>query len=65
MRKSVVRRSELTDGAWERIVPLLPENGSRGKQWKDHRTVVNGILWKLRTGAPTCLKSMQASNSGG
>ncbi len=52
VRKAVVKRSELTDGAWERIAPLLPANGRRGKQWKDHRTVVNGILWKLRTGAP-------------
>jgi hypothetical protein len=43
VRKAVVGQSELTDGAWERIVPLLPENGRRGKQWKDHRTVVNGI----------------------
>ena len=24
----------------ERIAPLLPENGRRGKQWKDHRMVV-------------------------
>ena len=47
----MVRRGELTDEPWERIAPLLPENGRRGKQWKDHRTVVNGILWKLRTGA--------------
>ena len=23
-----------------RIAPLLPENGRRGKQWKDHRMVV-------------------------
>jgi transposase len=52
VRKAVVRRSELADGAWERVAPLLPANGRRGKQWKDHRTVVNGILWKLRTGAP-------------
>ncbi len=52
VRKAVLRRSKLTDGVWERIAPLLPENGRRGKQWKDHRTVVNGILWKLRTGAP-------------
>jgi transposase len=22
-----------------------------GGQWRDHRTVINGILWKLRTGA--------------
>ncbi len=34
------------------MVPLLPENGRRGQQWKDHRKVLNGILWKLRTGAP-------------
>jgi transposase len=30
----------------------LPENGRRGQQWKDHRKVINGILCKLRTGAP-------------
>ena len=52
VRNTVVRRSELTAGVLERIAPLLPENGRRGKQWKDHRTVINGILWKLRTGAP-------------
>jgi transposase len=48
----VVRRGGLTDDAWERIAPLLPENGRRGKQRRDHRTVIDGILWKLRTGAP-------------
>ncbi len=48
----MVERGELTDEAWARIAPLMPENGRRGKQWRDHREVVNGILWKLRTGAP-------------
>jgi len=24
---------------------------NRGGRWRDHRTVVNGILWKLRTGS--------------
>ena len=48
----MTRRGELTDEAWERIAPLLPENGRRGKQWKEHREVVNGILWRIRTGAP-------------
>ena len=24
----------------------------RGGRWRDHRTAVNGVLWKLRTGAP-------------
>jgi transposase len=42
----------LTEAAWARIAALLPPNGGRGQQWRDHRQVVNGILWKLRTGAP-------------
>jgi transposase len=33
-------------------MPLLPKNGHRGKQWRDHRQVIDGILWRLRTGAP-------------
>jgi transposase len=49
---ALVGRGELTDKAWKQIVALLPENGRRGQQWKDHRKVINGILWKLRTGAP-------------
>jgi transposase len=48
----MVKKGELTDEAWARIAPLLPENGRRGGRWRDHREVVNGILWKLRTGAP-------------
>jgi transposase len=48
----MAERGELTDTAWQRVEPLLPKNGRRGKQWKDHRQVVNGILWKLRTGTP-------------
>jgi transposase len=48
----MVGRGEITDRAWEQIAPLLPKNGRQGGQWRDHRKVVNGILWKLRTGAP-------------
>lgn len=48
----MVGRGELTETAWEQIVPLLPANGRRGQQWEDHRRVINGILGKLRTGAP-------------
>jgi transposase len=48
----MVGRGELTDSAWERIAPLLPEDGRPGGRWRSHRVVVNGILWKLRTGAP-------------
>jgi transposase len=45
-------RGELTDAAWVRLRLLLPQNGRRGKQWRDHRQVINGILWRLRVGAP-------------
>ena len=48
----VVRRGELTDEAWAVIAPLLPEPGGARGRWRDHRQVINGILWKLRTGAP-------------
>ena len=48
----MAKRGELTDEAWARIVPLLPKNGRRSGRWRDHCEVVNGILWKLRTGAP-------------
>jgi transposase len=48
----VVGRGELKDVAWARIEALLPGGGGRGGQWRDHRQVINGILWKLRTGAP-------------
>ena len=48
----MVGRGDLTDAAWARLAPLLPKNGRRGGQWQGHRKVINGILWKLRTGAP-------------
>lgn len=48
----MVGRGELTDTAWDRIEPLLPLGRRRGGQWRDHRQVINGILWKIRTGAP-------------
>jgi transposase len=47
-----VGRGELTDKAWAQIQPLLPAGGQPGGRWSDHRMVINGILWKLRTGAP-------------
>jgi transposase len=48
----VVGRGELTDRAWAQLAPLLPGNQQRGGRWRNHRMVINGILWKLRTGAP-------------
>ena len=46
-------RDILTDEQWERIHPLLPpQKPTTGRPSKDHRTVVNAILWIDRTGAP-------------
>ena len=46
-----MRRHELTDEEWAIIQPLLP-NKSRGVPRVDDRRVINGILWRFRTGAP-------------
>ena len=47
-----MRRYELTDERWKLIEPLLPRAGKRGgRRWRDHRQVLNGILWVLHTGA--------------
>src|SRR5919202_5869061 len=46
-------RRDLNDEQWERLRPLLPPQKPRtGRPAKDHRTVLNGILWILRTGSP-------------
>jgi len=45
------RRYELTDKQFERITEALPEVDGRGRPYKDHRTVVKGIFWGLRSGA--------------
>lgn len=48
-----MRRHELTDDQWARLVPLLPPaKPATGRPNHDHRTILNGILWILRTGAP-------------
>jgi transposase len=46
-------RYELTDTAWQRLEPLLPPSKPRtGRRNRDHRRILNGILWIHRTGAP-------------
>lgn len=48
-----MNRRDLSSEQWERLKQLLPPQKPRtGKPNKDHRTVINGILWILRTGAP-------------
>jgi transposase len=48
-------RFDLTDEQWQRIQTFFPDrfhHGQAGHPWKDHRPLVNGILWHLHTGAP-------------
>ncbi len=48
-----VRRHELTNQQWASLAPLLQgQQPKTGRPNKDHRRVLNGILWKIRTGAP-------------
>lgn len=47
-----MRRHELSDAQWELIANLIPRAGRHGGgRWRDHRQVVNGLMWKLFTGA--------------
>ena len=46
----MLRHYELRDEDYAVIEDLLPKNGKRGGQWKDHRTMLNGIFWILYTG---------------
>ncbi len=72
---------ELTDGQWEVLKPLVePKTPGkrRGRPWADTRSVLEGVLWILRTGAPwaevprdkfppyqTCHRRFQQWVSGG
>ena len=43
-------RQIITDGIWEQLQKTMREKGCH--RWKNDRNVMEGILWKLRTGAP-------------
>ncbi len=45
-------RGDLTNAEWVRLEPHLPATGRRGGRWNDHRRVINGILFRVRTGIP-------------
>ena len=47
------RRHEVTDVQWDFLDPLIPPRIAKtGRRPRDPRTMLNGILWILRTGAP-------------
>ena len=46
-------RKELTEEQWSKSAPRLPpQKPKHGRPARDLRTVINAILWILRTGAP-------------
>ena len=45
------RVAVLTDAQWERISDLLPSSdGCAGRPFRDHRQVVEGVVYRYRTG---------------
>ncbi|MGW7400221.1 transposase, partial [Streptomyces cyaneofuscatus] len=46
----MVRRHELSDEEWDVLSGLLPRTET-GRPRRDDRVVLNGIVWKLRTGS--------------
>ena len=47
-----MKRHALTDEQWSIIEPMMPPEKSTGRPRRDLRTIVEGILWIVRTGAP-------------
>ncbi|MBA3312394.1 MAG: IS5 family transposase [Planctomycetaceae bacterium] len=45
-------RHRLTDGQWELIAGYFPEPAGTGRPPADPRQMVDGIVWRLRAGAP-------------
>lgn len=47
------RTSVLTDEMWARVEPLLPPvKGEMGRPMKGHRLLVEGAIYRARTGVP-------------
>jgi transposase len=45
-------RGDLSNEKWAKIEPLLPpeQSGKKGRPYLPHRQIINGILWRSRTG---------------
>ncbi len=49
----MARAGVISDEFWAMVEPLLPAyGGRRGRPWNEHRTVLEGICWRYRTGSP-------------
>lgn len=52
MDEERLRRRDLTGEEWSRLEPLLPAHPRQGHRWADHRTVINGVFFRVRAGLP-------------
>ena len=49
----VLRDGVISDELWDILEPVMPQDaGRRGRPWNDHRTTLEGIVWRFRTGSP-------------
>lgn len=49
----MTKRHELSDARWAELADFFPPHPpKRGGRWKDDRTMLNGVFWRLNTGAP-------------
>jgi len=45
------RTAVISDAEWARIEPMMPSSdGQRGRPFREHRQVIEGIIYRLRTG---------------
>lgn len=49
----MLRDGVISDELWDVLEPVMPRDSGRpGRPWNDHRTTLEGIAWRFRTGSP-------------
>ena len=49
----MLRDGVISDELWDVLETVMPQDaGRRGRPWNDHRTTLEGIIWRFRTGSP-------------
>jgi transposase len=47
-----LRRHDLTDAQWRLLEPLMPAHPRQGHRWHNHRSIIDGVFHRVRTGTP-------------
>jgi transposase len=49
----MLRDGVISNELWDVLGSVMPQDsGRRGRPWNDHRTTLEGIIWRFRTGSP-------------